>query len=61
MTISVTVTNSDTRETAVIKVEAIGPDDKVLSTVQVSKLKGQESATVYVHSHQRILITEVSQ
>jgi hypothetical protein len=65
MTIKVTVTNSDPRETAIISVGEWGTANKefVADTppVEHKKLKGGESAEVWVHSGQYLIVKEVSQ
>ena len=54
MTIKVTVTNSDSRESAVISVET-QPGGAL------TNLKGGESTELYVHSQQDLHVREVSQ
>lgn len=65
MTIKVTVKNEDTRETAIIGVRQMGktgiqmePDSQNGPRVE---LKGGESTEVYVHSHQYLVVDEISQ
>jgi len=60
MTIKVTVTNSDNRESAVIKVQTEQGNGKPSATPD-RELKGGESAEFWVHSSQELHITEVSQ
>jgi hypothetical protein len=61
MTIKVTVTNSDTREAAVIKVQTQYEDGTPSRSVHERELKGGESAELWVHSTQQLLVTEVRQ
>lgn len=61
MTIKVTITNSDNRETAVISVSVYGcsnPPDSDRPTQPVTELKGGESMEAYVHPHQYIMVRE---
>jgi hypothetical protein len=62
MTIEVKVTNADSRESAVISVEAVSADDVQPSQKwQVVELKGGESKVGYLHSGQQFVIKEVSE
>lgn len=63
MTIKVTVTNSDPRETAVISVRENQSNPPMQPDTQGPKreLKGGESAELWVHSTQYIIVQEVSQ
>lgn len=63
MTIKVTVTNSDTRVTAVISVREnqCNPPMRPDTNGPKRELKGGESAELYVHSTQYIVVQEVSQ
>lgn len=65
MTIKVTVTNSDSRDTAVISVEVMprNPDTNVVQQGEgpIKRLKGGESHEQWVHSHQDLHIREVCQ
>jgi hypothetical protein len=65
MTIKVTVTNSDSRESAVISVREMSSSNAPGATdVQqgpTKELKGGESAEVYVHGSQYLLVREVKQ
>ena len=59
MTIKVTVTNSDSRESAIIRVQQTNLDGSPIGPTL--NLKGGESTDVYVHGTQNISVVEVSQ
>lgn len=59
MTIKVTVTNSDSRESAVIEVRGKTPEGADAAATPVHQLKGGESAEVYVHSGLQLQIKEI--
>lgn len=63
MTIKVTVTNSDSRETAVISVREnqSHPPMRPDTNGPKRELKAGESAVLWVHSSQYIVVEEVSQ
>lgn len=64
MTIKVTVTNSDPRETAIISVKEMAKGGTMKPDTlngMVRELKGGESAEVWVHSGQYLIVQEVSQ
>lgn len=65
MTIKVTVTNSDSRETAIISVVQKGmthvPFQTDTDNGPVQELKGGQSAEVWVHAHQYLIVKEVGQ
>jgi len=59
MTIKVTVTNSDPRDTAIIVVECVHPVGDNISTTR--PLHSGESVELYVHSNQVLVVRELSQ
>lgn len=61
MTIAIKVTNSDSRENAIVEVRRARTQDKSrLPFVEPAKqLKGGESVTEYVHSGQSLIIEEI--
>jgi hypothetical protein len=63
MTIKVTVTNSDSRKTAVISVRENGKNPPMQPDTQGQRthLAGGETIEVWVHGTQYIVIEEVSQ
>lgn len=62
MTIAVTVKNEDSRETAVIGVQArYVSTDGFQTDGPETELKGGAEVTVYVHSGRELLIREISQ
>lgn len=56
MTIHVSVFNKDTRETAVISVKQVSPENVEQKSTD---LKGGEGTEVYVHSGCKLIIEEV--
>jgi len=68
MTIAIKITNSDSRETAIVKVSkiigeevrgAIDNQELKITRVGHQELKGGESLEWYVHSRESILVEEV--
>lgn len=60
MTIAIRVTNEDTRETAVVKVECIDPTSGAVNVYgKTAELKGKESETFYVHSGESLRVREI--
>lgn len=62
MTISIKVTNSDTRETAIVSVEAVNADGSEQPGGKRVELKGGESTgdnDFYVHGGQALVVKEV--
>lgn len=61
MTIKVTVTNADARETAVIVVQTQDAQGVACLHVPETELKGGQSADIWVHSHQQLVVKELRQ
>lgn len=62
MTIKVTITNSDNRETAIIRVSRVDPNSAGVVPIPCGPdLSGGQSVETYVHSAQMIEIIEISQ
>ena len=61
MTIAIKITNEDSREKAVVRVDSLHTKAKSLLPLASSRheLKGGESITAYVHSGQSICVEEV--
>lgn len=61
MTISIKVTNEDSREDAIVKVSKLQRCSKTLlpAVVAVKELKGCESCVEYVHDGQSLIVEEV--
>lgn len=53
--------NEDSRESAVISVQAYNPDGSQVSGTKDKELKGGEVTDLYVHSTQQLLVKEVRQ
>lgn len=62
MTIAIKITNSDSRETAVVKVCEVNPNpgrSMIPFITKRAELKGGESTELYVHSGQSLIVEEV--
>lgn len=62
MTIKLTISNDDTRETAVVQIRTYNqPSGEPANTSYDKTLAGGQSAEVWVHSGLSVEVTEVSQ
>lgn len=62
MTIKLTISNDDTRETAVVQIRTYNqPSGEPANTLYDQNLAGGQSAEVWVHSGMSVEVTEISQ
>ena len=61
MTIRVSIKNEDSRETAVVGVQQQGLDGSIAGQPPEKALKGGESAELFVHDSQRVMVREIGQ